>query len=228
MNNVLPSPSRRTTGLGVFRVFRGRIESLGVDHRGHGGTQRFVQSPSLCALRVLGGFQDPAEDDLSHAKAPSRKDRRVSDPSRLGVRLLQGLGNPFRVFRVFRGCHHEVWKTGSTGEWGQKNRAILLSPFFCRLDRARSPNMPNPRRKHRESLDNRRESLRSSSLRLSHLLRCFTAWEGFFEGKTGLELGGKQGREREAVPPRLPSGWAAGLDLDRLRGVFREPDGTTA
>jgi hypothetical protein len=34
----------------------------------------------------------------------------------------------------------------------------------------------------------------------------------------GLELGGKQGREREAVPPRLPSGWAAGLDLDRLRG----------
>ena len=59
-------------------------------------------------------------------------------------------------------------------------------------------------------------------------MRCFTAWEGFFEGKTGLELGGKQGREREAVPPRLPSGWAAGLDLDRLRGVFREPDGTTA
>ena len=44
----------------------------------------------------------------------------------------------------------------------------------------------------------------------------------------GLELGGKQGRERGAVPPRLPSGWAAGLDLDRLRGVFREPDGTTA
>lgn len=24
-------------------------------------------------------------------------------------------------------------------------------------------------------------------------------------------------REREAVPPRLPSGWAAVLDLDRLR-----------
>jgi hypothetical protein len=47
-------------------------------------------------------------------------------------------------------------------------------------------------------------------------------------GKTGLELGAKQGREREAVPPRLPSGCAAGLDLDRLRGVFREPDGTTA
>jgi hypothetical protein len=44
----------------------------------------------------------------------------------------------------------------------------------------------------------------------------------------GLELGGKQGREREAVPPSLPSGWAAGLDLDRLRGDFREPDGTTA
>ena len=54
------------------------------------------------------------------------------------------------------------------------------------------------------------------------------AWEAFFEAKTELELGGKQGREREAVPPRLPSGWAAGLDLDRLRGVFREPDGTTA
>jgi len=54
------------------------------------------------------------------------------------------------------------------------------------------------------------------------------AWEGFFEAKNRLELGGKQGREREAVPPRLPSGWAAGLDLDRLRGVFREPDGTTA
>ncbi len=46
----------------------------------------------------------------------------------------------------------------------------------------------------------------------------------FFQAKTGLELGGEQGREREAVPPRLPSGWAAGLDLDRLRGVFREPD----
>jgi hypothetical protein len=54
------------------------------------------------------------------------------------------------------------------------------------------------------------------------------AWEAFFEAKTGLELGGKQGREREAVPPRLPSGWAAGLDLDRLRGVFREPEGITA
>jgi hypothetical protein len=55
------------------------------------------------------------------------------------------------------------------------------------------------------------------------------AWEVFFEAKTRLELGGgKQGREREALPPRLPSGWAAGLDLDRLRGVFREPDGTTA
>lgn len=26
----------------------------------------------------------------------------------------------------------------------------------------------------------------------------------------------------------IPSGWAAWLDLDRLRGVFREPDGTTA
>ena len=54
------------------------------------------------------------------------------------------------------------------------------------------------------------------------------AWEGFFEAKNRLELGGKQGREREAVPPRLPSGWAAGLVLDRLRGVFREPHGTTA
>ena len=27
---------------------------------------------------------------------------------------------------------------------------------------------------------------------------------------------------------RLPSGWAAGLDLNRLRGVFRESVGTTA
>jgi hypothetical protein len=43
------------------------------------------------------------------------------------------------------------------------------------------------------------------------------AWEAFFQAKTRLELGGKQGREREAVPPRLPSGWAAVLDLDRLR-----------
>lgn len=51
-------------------------------------------------------------------------------------------------------------------------------------------------------------------------------WEAFFQAKTWLELGGKQGREREAVPPRLPSGWVAGLDLDRLRGVFRETDGT--
>ena len=139
------------------------------------------------------------------------------------------------------------------------------------------------RRKHRERMDNRRESQpERSSLRLSHLWRCFMAWEAFFEartqlesrrledrfrqengdnriepffcphsfvdwieaallshsasrlgkgvfeGKTGLELGGKQGREREAVPPSLPSGWAAGLDLDRLRGDFREPDGTTA
>ena len=50
----------------------------------------------------------------------------------------------------------------------------------------------------------------------------------FFRAKTGLELGGKQGREREAVPPRLPSGWAAGLDLDRLRCVVQEPEGTTA
>ena len=46
--------------------------------------------------------------------------------------------------------------------------------------------------------------------------------------RPGSNSGSKQGREREAVPPRLPSGWAAGLDLDRLRGVFREPDGTTA
>jgi hypothetical protein len=30
----------------------------------------------------------------------------------------------------------------------------------------------------------------------------------------GLELGGKQGRERVAVRPRLPSGWTAGLDLE--------------
>jgi hypothetical protein len=50
----------------------------------------------------------------------------------------------------------------------------------------------------------------------------------FFRAKTRLELEGKQGREREAVPPRLPSGLAAGLDLDRLRGVFREPDGPAA
>ena len=48
------------------------------------------------------------------------------------------------------------------------------------------------------------------------------------QGKTRLELGEHQGSKREAVPPRLPSGWAAGLDLDRLRGVFREPHGTTA
>lgn len=74
------------------------------------------------------------------------------------------------------------------------------------------------RRKHRERMDNRRESIRHLSLRLSHLLRCFMTWEN------GLELGGKQGREREAVLPRLPSGWAAGLDLDRLRGGFREPN----
>lgn len=53
-------------------------------------------------------------------------------------------------------------------------------------------------------------------------------WAAYFQAKTRLELGVKQGCEREAVPPRLPSGWAAGLDLDRLRGVFREPDGTTA
>ena len=59
-------------------------------------------------------------------------------------------------------------------------------------------------------------------------LRCGREEEAFFKAKTRLELGGKQGREREAVPPRLPSGWAAGHDLDRLRGVFREPDGTTA
>lgn len=71
-------------------------------------------------------------------------------------------------------------------------------------------------------MDNRRESLRSSSLRLSHPLRCFTA------RATRLELGGKQGRERESVPPRLPSGWAAGLDLDRLKGVFRGLNGITA
>ena len=49
------------------------------------------------------------------------------------------------------------------------------------------------------------------------------AWEAVFEGKAGLELGVKQGREREAVPPRLTRGWAAGLDLDRFRGVVREP-----
>ncbi len=47
-------------------------------------------------------------------------------------------------------------------------------------------------------------------------------------GRLGSNSGGKQVREREAVPPRLPSGWAAGLDLDRLRGVFRAPEGTTA
>jgi len=44
-------------------------------------------------------------------------------------------------------------------------------------------------------------------------LRCFMAWA------TGLELGGKQGREREAVPPRLTGGWAAGLYMDRLRST---------
>ncbi len=59
-------------------------------------------------------------------------------------------------------------------------------------------------------------------------LRCGREEEACFQAKTRLELGGKQGREREAVPPRLPSGWAAGLDLDGLRGVFREPEGTTA
>jgi hypothetical protein len=59
-------------------------------------------------------------------------------------------------------------------------------------------------------------------------LRCGREAKGFFQAKTRLELGGKQGREREVVPPRLSSGWAAGLDLDRLRGVFREPDGTIA
>jgi hypothetical protein len=41
--------------------------------------------------------------------------------------------------------NHEVWKPASTGEWGPKNRAILLSPFFCRLDRARSLNMETPK-----------------------------------------------------------------------------------
>ena len=59
-------------------------------------------------------------------------------------------------------------------------------------------------------------------------MRWFRDWEALFRAKTWLELGVKQGRKREAVPPRLPSGWAAGLDLDRLRGVFREPEGTTA
>ena len=48
------------------------------------------------------------------------------------------------------------------------------------------------------------------------------------QAKTRLELRGKKGREREALPPRLPSGGAVGLDLDRLRGVFREPHRNTA
>jgi len=47
-------------------------------------------------------------------------------------------------------------------------------------------------------------------------------------GRPGSNSGGEQRREREAVPPRLPSGWVAGLDLDRLRDVFREPEETTA
>ena len=176
-----------------------------------------------------------------------------------------------------------------TKESGYSSVPILLSigsgPFTEHAERC-SVDAVTPskaRRKHRERMDNRRESQpERSSLRSSHLLRCFMAWEAFFEartqlesrrledrfrqengtiesshssvpillsiglrqhspltllhglggllraGNTGLELGGKQGREREAVPPRLPSGRAAGLDLVRLRGVFREPDGTTA
>jgi hypothetical protein len=47
-------------------------------------------------------------------------------------------------------------------------------------------------------------------------LRCGREEEAFFEGKTRLEFGVKQGREREAVPPRPPSGWAA--DLSRFDG----------
>ena len=50
------------------------------------------------------------------------------------------------------------------------------------------------------------------------------AWGGFCSNSGEWKLG----RDREAVPPRLPNGWAAGLDLDRLRGGFREPDGSTA
>lgn len=43
------------------------------------------------------------------------------------------------------------------------------------------------------------------------------AWTAYFQVKTRLELGVKQGREREAVPQRLPSGWTSMLVLDRLR-----------
>ena len=40
------------------------------------------------------------------------------------------------------------------------------------------------------------------------------AWAANFQAKTRLELGVKLGREREAVPPRLPSGWASVLVLE--------------
>jgi len=100
---------------------------------------------------------------LGRQSAPE-KDRRME------TTLAQAWGEREAFFHAQPCSNHEGRKPASTGEWGQKNRAILLSSFFCRLDRASSLNMPkafsvdlvtqsNARRKPRESWDNRRDEL---------------------------------------------------------------------
>ena len=81
-----------------------------------------------------------------------------------------------------------------TKESSHSSVPILLSigsgPFTEHAERC-SVDAVTPskaRRKHRERMDNRRESQpERSSLRSSHLLRCFMAWEAFFEARTQLE-----------------------------------------
>jgi hypothetical protein len=57
---------------------------------------------------------------------------------------------------------------------------------------------------------------KSSEIHLSGYLLCLRLLP--LRSRTrGVRMLEWTGREREAVPPRLPSGWAVGLDLDRLR-----------
>jgi len=129
--------------------------------------------------------------------------------------------------------------TKSGRPYRQENGDKRIEPFFCphsfvdwigpvnRTWRAEGFSVAavtpsKARKRHRESLDNRRESLRSSSLRLSHLWRCFMAWA------TGLELGGEAGSRTGGGSAEAPQRLGSGARPGSLRGVFRKPEGTTA
>ncbi len=79
-----------------------------------------------------GGCGDSAE---SQKEAP----REDGSPQKKPQTVISAVIPSLAVFHGWDGFIEA--KTVSTGEWGQENRAILLSPFFCRLDQARSVNM---------------------------------------------------------------------------------------